>query len=140
MHLLDINILIAISDPQHAHHQRARTWFLSAECDAWATCPLTENGFIRILGQPSYPAFGGGPEDARSVLEALVNYPGHQFWPDDQSFLDRGSFPDLPASRHLTDLYLLAMAVGRQGKFATLDQRIDPGLVSGGSKALIVVP
>jgi hypothetical protein len=54
MYLLDVNILIALADPNHIHHGRARGWFLSEHREAWATCPLTENGFIRILGHASY--------------------------------------------------------------------------------------
>ena len=48
--LLDVNVLIALCDPNHVHHERGRSWFLSPDCDAWATCPITENGLVRILG------------------------------------------------------------------------------------------
>jgi toxin-antitoxin system PIN domain toxin len=140
MHLLDINILIALGDQSHVHHRRARAWFLSPRCEAWATCPLTENGFIRILGHPSYPDFGGGTEDARSILRALTDAPGHQFWPDDLTLVDEAAFPRLPASKQLTDLYLLALSARRGGQFATLDQRIDSALVPGGASAYFPIP
>ena len=140
MHLLDVNILIALGDPAHVHHRRVRAWFLSSERQAWATCPLTENGFVRILGHSGYPDFAGGTEEARAALRALTSAPGHQFWPDDVSVTDPGAFPRLSASKHLTDHYLLALAVHRGGKFATLDQRIDASLVAGGPAACFLLP
>ncbi len=140
MHLSDINVLIAIGDPKHVHHQRTRKWFLSAERQAWATCPITENGFIRILGQPSYPDFGGSPEDARQVLDALTTLPGHQFWPDTVSVLNQTAIPKLAGSKHLTDLYLLALAVERKGSLVTLDERINPSLLPGGPQAYYLIP
>ena len=80
MHLLDINVLLALADSLHVHHGRSRGWFLSEDVDAWATCPITENGFVRILGHASYPGLEGEAEEARQVLEILVSYPGQQFW------------------------------------------------------------
>ena len=110
MNLLDVNVLIALGDASHVHHRRGRAWFLSKDCDAWATCPITENGLIRILGQEAYPDFEGGQDDARDILSTLASVPGHQFWSDDPSLRDSGDFPRLSNSRHLTDLYLLALA------------------------------
>lgn len=140
MHLLDVNVLIALSDPTHVHYARTRSWFDAAEREAWATCPLTENAFVRILGHPTYPDFAGSPEDARDILEVFTRAPGHQFWADDLSLIDHQLFPRLPSSRHLTDCYLLALAVKRGGQLATLDQRIDATLVAGGPQALFVIP
>ena len=75
------------------------------------------------------------------VLKSLVNYPGHQFWSDDLSLLDRKAIPRLSGSKHqgLTDLYLLALAVKRKASLATLDQRIDPQLIPGGPEACMVL-
>jgi toxin-antitoxin system PIN domain toxin len=140
MHLLDINVLIALVDPDHLHHAGASSWFHSIERDAWATCPLTENGFIRILSQPSYPTFSGNSENARRTLNALTSNPGHQFWPDSVSLRDSQTFPRLSGVKNLTDLYLLALAVSHKGKFATLDARISPDLIPGGPQAYFFVP
>ena len=140
MHLLDVNVLIALSDPTHVHHGRVRRWFHSNEREAWATCPLTENGLVRILGHPNYPDFAGTTDDARAILAALTSAPGHQFWADDLSLVDHQSFPRLPISRHLTDCYLLALAVQRGGQLATLDARIDASLIPGGPPAYFVIP
>ena len=140
MHLLDVNILIALGDPAHVHHRRVRAWFLSSERQAWATCPLTENDFVRILGHSGYPGFAGGTEEARAALRALTSAPGHQFWPDDVSVTDATTFPRVSASKHLTDHYLLALTVHHGGHFATLDQRIDANLVPGGASACFLLP
>jgi len=140
MDLLDVNILLALGDSTHPHHQRARNWFLSPEREVWATCPLTENGFIRIAGHSSYKTFPGGSTEARAAMDLLTSNPGHQFWADDLSLRDLNLFPNLPGSKHLTDLYLLALAVSHEGRFATLDERIDPGLVPGGKQACFILP
>ena len=140
MYLLDVNVLIALCDPNHVHHARGRSWFMSSHCDAWATCPITENGLVRILGQPGYPDFAGGPDDARQVLNALTRAPGHQFWPDAVTLRDEAAFTGLRSSTLVTDLYLLELAVHYRGRLATFDARIDPSMVSGGARALFPIP
>ena len=74
------------------------------------------------------------------ILQSLVRYPGHQFWNDDLSLIDRKALPQLLSPKRLTDLYLLALAAKRKASFATLDQRIDPRLVPGGQEACLVLP
>ena len=140
VHLLDVNVLIALNDEAHDLHKRAIAWFSRDPQRAWATCPITENGFVRILGHRNYPAFPGGTGAARKMLEALCFLPGHQFWPDSLSITDQSLFSALPDSRHLTDCYLLALAVERRGRFVTLDHAVDASKVRGGAKALFVVP
>ena len=105
----------------------------------WATCPLTENAFLRILSQRSYPRTLGSPTEARRVLRRLLASPGHQFWPDDLSLADTRHFPALPESKALTDLYLLALAVKHGGRLATLDAGIDASIIPGGPAALLVL-
>ena len=138
--LLDVNALIALVDTNHVHHALAKRFFQTVQTDGWATCPLTENGFLRILGHPSYPQGPGSPDAVRILLQSLLSMPGHQFWPDDLSLSDPRLFPVLPASNDLTDLYLLALAAKRSARFATFDQRIDPGLLPGGPAAYYVIP
>lgn len=142
MRLLDINVLIALCDADHPFRPAAKAWFLRHAPEGWATCPLTENGALRILGQSSYPQGPGSPAAVRTLLAALIAKPGHQFWPDDASLLDTVAFPNLAAAsaRDLTDLYLLGLAVRHQGKFCTFDTRIDPALVPQGAGALEIVP
>ena len=139
--LLDANILIALADSNHVHHQRTQTWFHSRPTtDGWATCPLTENAFLRILGNPNYPASPGDPATLRPFLERICSWPGHQFWPETISLRDAEMFPQLPGVKKLTDLYLLGLAVSKSGVLATLDERIDATLVTGGSQSLLVIP
>jgi uncharacterized protein len=134
--LLDVNVLIALGDANHPFRAAALRFFeKSATVEGWATCPLTENAFLRILSQPSYPRTVGSPAEARRLLLRLIAAPGHQFWPDDISLTDNRLLPALPVSKHLTDLYLLALAVKRGGRFATFDQGLDASLVPGGPAA-----
>lgn len=141
--LLDLNVLIARQDADHEHHERVCRWMRDDLDDGWATCPLTENGFVRILGHSSYPGWAGNPERAAIALRRLIAVlPGHAFLADEVSLLDTTILPSLAGvgSRSLTDLYLLALALHHGVVFATLDARINPGLVPGGPAAFLVVP
>ena len=136
IHLLDINVLIALCDPAHPHASPARHFFQSTLArDGWATCPLVENGFLRILGDPRYPGGPGNPQSARLILDGVLASPGHQFWPDDSSLTDRIVFPTLPSSKHLTDLYLLGLAIKHGARFATFDHSLDASILPGGPAA-----
>jgi toxin-antitoxin system PIN domain toxin len=139
MFLLDVNVLIGLVDTAHEHHLRAVDWFMDHRGDGWATCPITENGFIRILSHPKYP---NGPEttDAcRALLAKLCLEPGHQFWPDSVSLRDNAPSIRLPVSRHLTDHYLLLLAASQRAQFASFDRRIDPSRIPRGADAFHVV-
>lgn len=140
MILLDVNVLLALADADHAHHSLAKKFFQSRLQDAWATCPITENGFIRVISGRAYANPVENSDAARLLLEKMIHSaPGHQFWTDDVSLCDSNFFPTLPRSQHLIDCYLLALAVKRGGKFATFDQSIDPAWVRGGHHALMLV-
>ncbi len=138
--LLDVNVLIALVDPDHVHHAPAKAFFASTGRDGWATCPLTENGFLRIIGRRSYLQGPGSPQAARTLLANYLAAPGHQFWPDDLSLADARAFPALPGPQSLTDFYLLALAVKHRARFATFEGRIDPALIPGGSAACFIIP
>jgi toxin-antitoxin system PIN domain toxin len=130
--LLDVNVLLALFDSEHAHHARARAWWVQNRDRGWASCPLTQNGFIRIMSSPGYPR----PlivADALSVLGAQVALPGHTFWPDDVSVFDATLFHHdrILGPRQLTDIYLLALAMKHGGRLATLDRAIPAGAVRG---------
>jgi uncharacterized protein len=83
--LLDVNLLIALIDPTHVGHDRSHRWFAATGAASWATCPLTENGVIRIVGHPRYPNSTGSPTAAAPIVAGLPALPGHVFWPDDLS-------------------------------------------------------
>jgi len=140
IYLLDVNVLIALGDSNHPHRTAALQFFeRSATLEGWATCPLTENAFIRIFGAHNYPHGPGSTSEARRVLNTFRAAPGHQFWPDDLSLSNTHTFPHLPEPQQLTDLYLLALAVKHGSKLATFDKRIDPALLAGGTVALHLI-
>lgn len=138
--LLDVNILIALIDPAHKFHRTAKAWALAHALAGWASCPLTQNGCIRIISQPSYPQ-PVPPQQAIEILQALCQSPRHHFWPDDLSLLDAARFEHskIHGHRQLTDLYLLALAVQHQGCFVSLDGAITLSAVKGAKKHHLLV-
>ena len=139
--LLDVNVLIALIDPGHVQHDHAHNWFTGEGRKAWATCPMTENGVLRIVGHPRYPNCPGSPAAVAELLTSFRNLPGHAFWPDDISLLDRAhsNTARLLDSSHVTDSYLLALAHAHKGQLATFDQRMPTNSVRDGSKALHLI-
>lgn len=138
--LLDVNVLISRSDAGHEFHQRVRDWLRKQAAMALATCAITENGFLRVYGHPNYPEGPGSPGKAARDLLVLRDRPGHRFLSEDFSILSPDIELDGSSPSQLTDLYLLALAVRHDAKFVTLDARIDPARVKGGSSALVVIP
>ena len=137
--LPDVNVLLFLGDPASPFHSAAKSFFKRASAEGWATCPITENGFIRILGNPRFPGGPGSTRAARMTIQQWKSIPGHQFWADDLSLCNCTHFPDLPSAKHLTDCYLLALAVKHGGKLVTFDRGIDPAWIPGGKKALLVL-
>jgi uncharacterized protein len=140
-YLLDVNILIALADRNHIHHSLAHNWFAEIGHHSFATCPLTQNALLRIVGHPRYPNGSSTPRAAFAFLESVCNAPGHAFWTDSVSLLNNSLFPlaVFPSSDQLTDVYLLGLAVSHGGKLATLDRRINAKAVADGQKALVVI-
>ena len=140
-YLLDVNVLIALVDPDHARHDAAHDWFRSEGGQAWATCPHTENGLLRIVGHPRYPGSPGTPAAVARLLANLREHPGHRFWPDHISLLD-GALVDadrLLSSGQVTDSYLLAVALAHGGRLATFDRRLAPDAVMNGRDGLALL-
>ena len=134
-------MLIALIDPAHLQHDRAHAWFEKTGKMAWATCPLTQNGVLRIVGHPRYPSSPGTPAAVAQLLTEFVALPGHGFWPDDLTLLDaeRVRSARLLESAQVTDSYLLALAVAHHGQLATFDQKIVTDAVVNGPQALHVI-
>jgi uncharacterized protein len=139
--LLDINVLIALIDPAHVQHDRAHEWFATSGKQAWATCPLTENGVLRIVGHARYPNSPGTPAAMVELMTGLRALPGHEFWPDDLTLFDgrRILSARLLDSAQVTDSYLLALAYAHGGQLATFDRRLVTNAVVNGSKALHLI-
>jgi toxin-antitoxin system PIN domain toxin len=137
-YLLDVNVLIALIDPAHIYHNEAHVWFSTKGKPAWATCPLTENGVLRIVGNARYPNSPGSPVVVLESLNSLCGLSGHEFWPDDVSLLDTKKInaKRLLSSEQLTDTYLLALAIFHGGQLATFDRRLVVDAVGGGKQAI----
>jgi toxin-antitoxin system PIN domain toxin len=132
--LLDINVLLALFDRDHVDHGRARTWLESEIALGWASCPITENGFVRIISQPRYPS-PISPAEAISRLAAATQQPHHKFWGCDLSLLDAHVVDRsrLHGPRQVTDAYLLALAAANDGRFVTFDQSVSVAVVTAAS-------
>lgn len=138
--LLDVNVLIALLDAGHVHHDSATQWLRDHLDAGWASCPLTQNGCIRILSQAAYPNHAPAAEVATRLADA-TRHPAHHFWPDAVSLLTPGlmDWNRLLTGRHITDAYLLALAVKNRGRFVTLDQGIPLSAVRGAQAKHLVI-
>jgi uncharacterized protein len=137
--LLDVNVLIALHDRDHVHHQRASEWFAAHAKKGWASCPLTQNGCLRIMSQPAYP--GAQPLAAiLGMLRQSTSTAFHEFWDDGVSILDAKRFHQahMHSHRQITDLYLLGLAVKNGGRLVSFDVRIPLTAVRGATPAHLV--
>ena len=141
-YLLDVNVLIARSDPNHQFHAHAAKWFQSIGNQIIVTCPIVENGFVRIFGHPNYTGGPGSIKAAIQHLRLIRSLPQHRFIEDHLSLDSPKVFDtfDEVSSKQLTDIYLLGLAVEKDQNFATFDQRIDSAKVVNGSHSIFVVP
>lgn len=139
--LLDVNVLIALVDPAHVQHDAVHRWFGRVGHRAFATCPITENGLLRILGHPKYPNSPGPPSAVAAALVAIRSLPGHCFWPDSISLVEDVAVDPALLSNHsrVTDSYLLALARANQGRLATLDQKLATDVVDNGDRCLELI-
>ena len=138
--LLDVNVLIALFDSDHIDHARARLWFGAEVHHGWASCALTENGFVRVVSQPRYPS----PVPTALAIARLArstHSEHHEFWPCDLSLLDEQVFDRLRihGPRQVTDAYLLALAVAHGGRLVTFDRTIALEAVVGARASNLVV-
>lgn len=134
--LLDVNVLIALLDDAHVFSRRANEWIESAPRRV-ATCPIVENGVIRIMSAPAYSATHRvTPEKIANGLKALATGLDHVFWPDAVSLLDESvvDFSRLHGHRQVTDAYLLALAVQQRGAIASFDTALPVSAVRGATR------
>jgi hypothetical protein len=131
--LLDVNVLIALLDPAHPHHDDAHQWFAQNRKRGWATCPITINGCIRVLSNPAYPTFTVTPDAVASHLRIICSSRDHQWWEDSISILDETVFRMrlISGRQKITDAYLLGLALRHEGKLATFDRSIPLKAVAG---------
>ena len=138
--LLDVNVLVALLDADHSLHPRATQWLENHARGGWASCPITENGCVRIMSHPGYP----NALPVRAVMERLAEAGAssfHEFWADDVSLLDAevADSARIHGPRQITDVYLLALAVRHGGRFVTLDASVAQDAVVGAEKSHVVV-
>lgn len=134
-YLLDVNVWVALLDEAHVFHAQALA-FIERPALKMATCPLVENGVIRVLNLPGYSKFGpAGFEPVSQKLGAICAELDHQFWPDGVSLRAAGvvNWPRVMGHNQITDVYLLALAASNQGCLATLDHRVSVNTIVGAS-------
>jgi toxin-antitoxin system PIN domain toxin len=140
--LLDVNVLVALFDPDHIHNEAAHSWFSANRLGGWTTCPLTENGLVRILSNTAYSGVHETAQSIQSRLETFCSSGNHSFWPDGLSLRDERRFR-LSGVAHgqITDVYLLGLAVEKGGRLATFDSRIPlRPVVDADRESLEVIP
>jgi toxin-antitoxin system PIN domain toxin len=118
--LLDVNALIALAWDSHVHHAAIRAWFSTEAAGGWATCPVTESGFVRVSSNPRVLPHPISVEDAQRVLRAWRALESHRFLPDDVSLVD-DDIPRLSGHRQVTDAHLLTVARRHNTRLVTFD-------------------
>jgi len=138
--LLDVNVLVALLDSSHVSHRAATDWLVANVQAGWASCPITQNGCIRIMSSPSYPNVRPVAQVTERLREA-TSTTTHEFWPDDVSLLDeaRLDVSRVHSARQLTDAYLLALAVHHRGRLVTFDRAVPRAAVIAASPMHLVV-
>jgi hypothetical protein len=139
--LLDVNCLVALFDPDHVHHDLAHDWFADNRARGWATCAVTENGFVRVVANPAYGSPVNRPGELVDRLRQLCTVDGHQYWTDTVSLRDESLFDGrrIAGHRQVTDVYLLGLAQRHGGTLATFDRTISIGAIVGASRDLLEV-
>jgi toxin-antitoxin system PIN domain toxin len=111
---------VALAWDAHIHHATIRAWFAASATEGWATCPVTESGFVRVSSNPKVLPNSISVEQARGVLRALRDHGEHRFLTDDVSLADP-EIPPLSGHRQVTDAHLLAIARRHDTRLLTFD-------------------
>lgn len=139
--LLDVDVLVALFDPAHLHHESAHGWFGAQRASGWATCPITENGFVRVVSHPEYPGRRATVADAVERLCAFTESDDHHFWPDSTSLRRRSRLDATRLEGHdaVRGAYLLLLAVEHEGRLVTFDEEIPLSAVPQAEPAQLMV-
>jgi uncharacterized protein len=139
--LLDVSVLIPLFDAAHVHHDLAHDWFDQQRRHGWATCPVTENGFVRLATSAAYSNPPLRPADVVARLDAFRRSGRHEFWTDSVSIADERIFnaAHIRGSKQITDAYLLGLAAANGGALATFDRSVQVAAVKGATKANLMV-
>lgn len=137
--LFDVNALIALAFRGHAFGESMHRWMMTNGDSPWATCPISENGFVRIVSQPNFPQYSPDTAPAK-MLAVMKKKAGHVFWPDSISIADGKIFNHarILGHRQITDAYLLALAVRNGGRLVTFDRSMTVDMVKGATPENLV--
>lgn len=126
--LLDVNVLVALFWPRHMMHDVATIWFHRQDRAkaTWATCALTEAGFVRVLSNPIVNQGTLTPLRVTGVLEKNLKHPAHKFWAMDLSWPEalRLSGFEIEVHQQVTDIYLVGLAIKHKGRLVTFDKAL----------------
>ncbi|MGA3027962.1 MAG: TA system VapC family ribonuclease toxin [Bryobacteraceae bacterium] len=137
VHLLDVNVLLALAWPNHVHHQAAHAWFEANHEHGWATCPMTQAGFVRLSCQPAVTRLLVPVREAVEILASSTKSPHHQFWQQDTPLasLLPEMLSRIMGPRQLTGAVLVDLAIRRQAALATFDRHMSVLLPPGSPHA-----
>ncbi|HEV2102303.1 MAG TPA: TA system VapC family ribonuclease toxin [Candidatus Acidoferrum sp.] len=124
--LLDVNVLVALLWPAQESHAKVQSWFKRRSSEGWATCPLTQAGFVRIVSNPAFSPSAVSPGEAAEALRKSLAHPNHEYWPADISYLE-GIEPFLSQivrHKQVSDAYLLGLAIHHGGSLVTMDRGV----------------
>jgi toxin-antitoxin system PIN domain toxin len=139
--LLDVNVLVALFQPDHVHHDLAHDWFADNRRSGWATCPVTETGLVRLLANPRFHGSGIAVSAVVERLRRLQSDPAHEWWEANISLTDAALFQltAIRGHRQVTDVYLAGLAHSRHGKLVTFDRGVSWSAVAGAKPSLVEV-
>ena len=139
--LLDVNVLVALAWPNHVHHAAALAWFGKLGKDGFATCPVTQSGFVRVSSNARAIPSARTPREAHEILRRIVALPGHVFWTDDIdiSSSEHIAWERLGSHSQVTDAHLLAIAIRHDGRLATLDRALSDLAPEGEAGGVVVL-
>jgi uncharacterized protein len=138
--LLDLNVLVSLFWPTHEHHAVAHDWFHRRRAHGWATCPLTQLGFVRLVSNPAFSRDALSVHDACSLLLKNLEHSNHLFWNADRDIaILTPMAASLRGHQQVTDAYLLALAHHHGGRVATFDRGLAELAAQAGA-AIEVLP
>ena len=124
--LLDVNVLVALLWPAQESHAKVHSWFNRRSSEGWATCPLTQAAFVRIVSNPAFSPSAVSPGEAMQALKKSLAHPKHEYWPADVSYVEAiepfGS--QIVGHKQVSDAYLLGLAIHHGGSLVTMDRGI----------------
>lgn len=139
--LPDINTLVALAWPNHSFHRSAQDWYRASHSEGWATCSLTETGFIRVSSSRAATRYAKTPTEAVHLLSRMLELPGHVFWPDDRSLArsDELALENLNDPSQVIDAHLVLLSIARGGRLVTCDPELSRLVPEGHDRILTVL-